>query len=171
MECRISNANPLRVTYEWNLSKINGGSPNTNDNIPHSIPSLNIDEDDTNIENENKIDHDIPIAEALISGKAYKNDAIYQPASANPKMSSFINDGLTSKFKWRPTSISDFGEIKCKATNEIGSTECSYEIKLGGVPNPPTECNHILKNTSAIISCQVGFHQVIYFWLRFNRYS
>lgn len=65
-----------------------------------------------------------------------------------------------SRFKWRPTSMRDFGLVKCKATNEIGSTECSYELKLGGVPNPPTDCTHVLKNTSAIISCQVGFHQV-----------
>ncbi len=65
-----------------------------------------------------------------------------------------------SRFKWRPTNMRDFGLVKCKATNEIGSTECTYELKLGGVPNPPTECTHVLKNTSAIISCQVGFHQV-----------
>ena len=79
-----------------------------------------------------------------------------------------------SRFKWRPTSMRDFGLVKCKATNEIGSTECSYELKLGGVPNPPTECTHVLKNTSAIISCQVGFHQVKewplknYFWETFK---
>ena len=85
----------------------------------------------------------------------------HQPQSTiqSNKMSNLVNDGLTSRFKWRPTSMSDFGEVKCKATNEIGTTECIYEIKLGGVPNPPTECSHVLKNTSAIISCQVGFHQ------------
>lgn len=77
-----------------------------------------------------------------------------------PKFSSLVNDGLVSKFKWRPTSMSDFGQIVCKATNEIGTTECLYEIRLGGVPNPPFECSHTVKNTSAIISCQVGFHQV-----------
>jgi hypothetical protein len=64
------------------------------------------------------------------------------------------------RFKWRPSSLRDFGIVKCTATNEIGSTECSYELKLGGIPNPPTDCTHVLKNTSAIISCQVGFHQV-----------
>ncbi len=82
-----------------------------------------------------------------------------QPQMQSNKMSNLVNDGLTSRFKWRPTSMNDFGEVKCKATNEIGTTECIYEIKLGGVPNPPTECSHVLKNTSAIISCQVGFHQ------------
>ena len=93
----------------------------------------------------------------------------------------FINDGFTSRFNWKPANLNDFGRVICKAANEIGSTECSYEIKLGGksfvntcffffngfknifdskgVPNPPTECTHSLKNTSAIISCQVGFHQ------------
>lgn len=110
-------------------------------------------------------------------------------ASAPPvKQSGFVNEGFTSRFKWRPTSIDDFGEVRCKATNEIGTTECIYELKLGGeltdhsallkltakklislslsslnpqgVPNPPTDCTHTLKNSSAIISCQVGFHQV-----------
>jgi hypothetical protein len=77
----------------------------------------------------------------------------------NSKMTNIVNEGLHSKFKWRPTSMNDFGEIRCKATNEIGSTECIYEIKLGGMPNPPTDCGFTLKNSSAIISCQVGFHQ------------
>ncbi len=80
-------------------------------------------------------------------------------SSVSNKLSGLVSEGFTSRFKWRPSSANDFGQIKCKVTNEIGSTECTYEIKLGGVPNPPTDCTHTLKNTSAIISCQVGFHQ------------
>ena len=82
-----------------------------------------------------------------------------EPSSVSSKMSGMVSEGLSSRFKWRPTNMNDFGEIKCRVTNEIGTSECLYEFRLGGVPNPPTNCVHTLKNTSAIISCQVGFHQ------------
>ena len=48
------------------------------------------------------------------------------------KESGVIKEDSNSRFKWRPSSLRDFGMIKCKATNEIGSTECTYELKLGG---------------------------------------
>ena len=97
----------------------------------------------------------------LGGGSVIGADKTYlEPTPIKPKFTGLVNEGLASRFKWRPTSMSDFGEIVCKATNEIGTTECVYEIRLGGVPNPPYECTHTVKNTSAIISCQVGFHQV-----------
>lgn len=71
----------------------------------------------------------------------------------------FHNEGFSSKFKYTPRSIDDFGKLVCKASNEIGSNECLYELKLGGIPNPPFDCTYYLKNSSAIIFCQLGFHQ------------
>lgn len=91
--------------------------------------------------------------------------AVYQQDHVKPKFTELHNEGFASRFKWRPSGMSDFGDVVCKATNEIGTTDCVYEIRLGGVPNPPSDCTHVVKNTSAIISCQVGFHQVIIFKL------
>ena len=130
-------------------------------------------------ESVNEVETNSPIAERLvnsdnsgvesINSQPDENSILFSATSfqmnkinkqqQQQKMSNLVNDGLTSRFKWRPTNMNDFGEVKCKATNEIGTNECVYEIRLGGVPNPPTECTHVLKNTSAIISCQVGFHQ------------
>ena len=57
-----------------------------------------------------------------------KNSAEIEPA----KDANVVSEGLNSRFKWKPSSIGDFGTVTCKATNEIGSTECTYELKLGG---------------------------------------
>ena len=48
------------------------------------------------------------------------------------KETNVVNESLNNRFKWKPTSLKDFGTVKCKASNEIGSTECTYELKLGG---------------------------------------
>jgi hypothetical protein len=160
VECGILNANPARVTYEWDLNSVHGivadypSKYSPPSNVASKLNDINVVESN---------DEAVASAAAVIF---QANSAINHHASAHSirssesKYTNVQNDGFTSRFKWRPTSMSDFGEIVCKATNEIGTTECIYEIKLGGVPNPPTDCNHILKNTSAIISCQVGFHQV-----------
>jgi len=71
----------------------------------------------------------------------------------------FSSQAYTSSFKFTPKSVLDFGEMRCRARNDIGSTDCVYELKLGGVPNPPYDCTHSVKNSSAIIFCQMGFHQ------------
>jgi hypothetical protein len=167
IECRISNANPLRITYEWNLDNFNINTRFSNGN-----QNMLTESDNNNEVNNNNIETNIPTAQRMLNANGQlvdpQNENIisnqissqsFNQFNSNSKMSQMINDGLTSRFKWRPTSINDFGQVKCKATNEVGSTDCLYEIRLGGVPNPPTECNHVLKNTSAIISCQVGFHQ------------
>lgn len=91
---------------------------------------------------------------------SYQTGLISSRQEPSKIVGGFEDNGFTSSFKFRPSNMNDFGRIVCKATNEIGSTDCSYDIKLGGVPNPPTGCTHNMKNTSAIISCQVGFHQV-----------
>lgn len=133
VECRILNANPTRVAYNWNLK-----------NITKTIKFKEFGH------------FELPQSNNIILNPDYlskkfhsKRDAIY-----------FHNEDFKSRFKWMPTDLSQFGKISCIATNEIGSTECGYEIKLGGIPNPPTDCIYTLKNSSAIISCIVGFHQV-----------
>lgn len=139
VECRILNANPNHVTYEWDLANINHGInghpvlPLANLNSLFGM-SLNLKG------NPKKLNQ-------------AENDQVVK------ENKDILDERLNRRFKWRPNSINDFGTVKCKATNEIGSTECSYELKLGGIPNPPTDCTRIIKNSSAIISCQVGFHQ------------
>ena len=44
----------------------------------------------------------------------------------------YNNDNLISRIRLKPKSFQDFGEIKCIAANEIGATNCIYELKLGG---------------------------------------
>lgn len=150
VECRVLNANPSRLSYKWDLNNINGNI-NFNPNILKNSENLIKD-------NHMPI---LPQAERLLNGDKNPNfqSSYFANIEYNKIYSTLESDSLTNRFKWKPNNLNDFGEIKCIASNEIGSTECVYELKLGGPPNPPVECNYILKNTSAIISCQVGFHQ------------
>lgn len=134
VECRILNANPTKIFYNWNLENI------MKMNKIKELNHLEISQFKS-----------IMLRPDYLSPKFhFKSDAIF-----------FQNEDFESRFKWMPTDLSQFGKISCKATNEIGSVECGYEIKLGGIPNPPSDCTYTLKNSSAIISCIVGFHQVI----------
>jgi len=187
VECRILNANPNQVTYEWNLDGINHGIKstmsssssilhqqyfNTNNNNANKYSEVNYDHQEENsVISSSSLDNVfMPLVlqsdKNLIGlkktneNKAKHDTDASSPIASLPSAAASIDANI--RFKWRPSSLRDFGVVKCMATNEIGSTECSYELKLGGVPNPPTDCTHVLKNTSAIISCQVGFHQVSY---------
>ncbi len=155
VECRIANANPSIISYDWNVNDING-------NIHQSKifqPSI--------IGNQNELN---PMRSSLFStgsgvvifpqSNILSSENFMNQRQELPRIQGgFVDDGFTSSFKFIPRNMNDFGKVVCTATNEIGSTECSYTIKLGGVPNPPTECSYNMKNTSAIISCLVGFHQ------------
>ncbi|CAF0732571.1 unnamed protein product [Brachionus calyciflorus] len=136
IECRILNANPSQITYEWNLDNIKKFSEFRKSE--HYELSYNSNDFMTQRK------------DSLLLGSSF---------NLNKNMIHFQNEEFTSRFKWKPTDLEQFGEISCKASNDIGTTECKYEIKLGGIPNPPTECTYTLKNSSAIISCIVGYHQ------------
>ena len=158
VECRILNANPNRITYEWNLENINHGVK--------SVPQYQTNSFNRNL-NGNKFSNDLdslymPLAEPLLNNGNQRQSPNYEviggeqqknllfnknmPSRQFPnlkignedtnklsKEANIVNDGLNSRFKWRPNSLADFGTVKCKAVNEIGSTECTYELKLGGV--------------------------------------
>lgn len=144
IECRVLNANPSRITYEWNLNQINTASYQ-NGYVSLNLNNKNLDQDQD--------EDSISMHEALInspdlilrdenlerkhfysssSSSPYLQKQMQQAQVSNTKSINFVNEGLTSRFKWRPTSLNDFGQVICKATNEIGTTECTYEIKLGG---------------------------------------
>lgn len=135
VECRILSANPSRITFDWNL-----------DNLKKNYRFKEAEHFDFSVNSDFMLNNNFFATKPNLN---MKREAI-----------SFENNDLKSKFKWKPIDSNQFGRISCKATNEIGSTECSYEIKLGGIPNPPTDCTYTLKNSTAIISCVVGFHQV-----------
>lgn len=159
MECQISNANPSQITYQWDVKGINGNFPSArstaiseNSILPNGPPLGGIS-GGSFFPGSN-----IGTGRGLNSG--YKGSYSVPTLHQTPRiLGGFLNEGFTSSFQFKPQSMDDFGKVMCTATNEIGSTECRYNIKLGGVPNPPTDCTHNMKNTSAIISCQVGFHQ------------
>lgn len=157
VECRILNANPSRVTYEWDLDNIDKNamySSNMNhmySNNNKNNMNLNIDKN-KDVSSENILSNsDILVsamAEPLTGDHIHdsKSDLSYSASyhnnnnhnlinkeENNVKLTNMVSEGLTSRFKWRPNNINDFGIVKCKATNEIGSTECIYEIKLGGI--------------------------------------
>lgn len=159
VECRIQNANPALVTYEWNLDSI---LPPLTDYSSSILPNNFIKSESILESSVDSFNQDPFMMDKQQLGNNFQNpfgNSFHHPVSPSPKVSPIISDGFSSRFKWRPGSMRDFGEVRCKASNEIGSTECIYEIRLGGVPNPPTDCQFTLKNASAIISCQVGFHQ------------
>jgi len=146
VDCRVLSANPSKVTFEWNFDMINY-RPNRVNKLENDFPNFNLAYlKNQQIPQSSMLETSSPSAESLI---------MQDKDETNGK----ANDAFKSSFKFRPTSLHDFGQVKCKIANEIGSTECVYELKLGGIPNPPTDCTYVLKNTSAIISCQVGFHQ------------
>jgi hypothetical protein len=172
----VQSANPSAVTFDWNLDTIITAY-DRQVLMPHTLlksedhggPPLSAANDDL----DSPVNIDMSHYQHVYHQHGGASIQSPQPSPSIPlgsvplhsssivssKFSGLASEGFTSRFRWRPASTADFGLVKCKVSNEIGSNECSYEIKLGGVPNPPTDCMHTLKNTSAIISCQVGFHQ------------
>lgn len=136
VECRILNANPARISYKWDLNNINGNI-NFQANIQNpskSQENLNniLKDSQPNLQN----DLNIPLAERLLGSESNKLNTFQNSYHSNSEYSKVYStlesDSLVNRFKWKPTSLNDFGEIKCIASNEIGSTECVYELKLGG---------------------------------------
>lgn len=133
VECNIMNANPSRVTYEWDMDKLNGAE------YVNKYSKLNGDNSDSvDFVHDDKYSlydqqqHAPPFHHSGLRSSELIQSPVRVDASNNNKFTSIHNDGLTSRFKWRPSTLKDFGEVICKATNEIGTTECVYEIKLGG---------------------------------------
>ena len=121
VECRIANANPNRITFDWNLDNLNINVQNRR-NYYNDFESPTADK--MMLINPNE---DLGLIKSFPTPMP-----IFNNQENLPKFSNLVSEGLSSKFNWRPNSLSDFGEIKCQASNEIGSAECIYEIKLGG---------------------------------------
>jgi len=80
----------------------------------------------------------------------------------------FRTSGFTSRIKFKPESIQDFGQISCYASNGLEDGECKMQLQLGGTPNPPYDCFHKENNKTIIIECKPGFDQgdpEVYFYL------
>ena len=78
------------------------------------------------------------------------------------------SNGFISRVNWTPERKSDFGEIKCIASNGLDTGECKIQLVLGGPPNPPHQCYHKENNKTIIIECLPGFDQgdpEVYFYL------
>jgi hypothetical protein len=78
------------------------------------------------------------------------------------------SNGFTSRIKFTPKSLNDFGEVTCMASNGIENGECRMQLQLGGPPNPPYDCFHKENNKTIIIECKPGFDQgdpEMYFYL------
>ncbi|CAF0986525.1 unnamed protein product [Rotaria magnacalcarata] len=57
-------------------------------------------------------------------------------------------------------NITDFGQITCRAQNELGLFgECHFNMVLGGVPDPIESCHYTYLNTTLTVNCMAGFHQ------------
>ncbi len=134
VECRILNANPSRISYRWDLNNING-----NINFQTSIQNpVKSQENLSSILKESNNHNDLtPTAERILNiennkpSNSFQNSYHYN-SEYNKVYATLESDSLVNRFKWKPSSLNDFGEIKCIASNEIGSTECVYELKLGG---------------------------------------
>ena len=133
VECRILNANPSRISYRWDLNNING-----NINFQASIQNPAKSHDNLNSILKETLPHNdlTPTAERLLNSENNKlnsfQNSFHSKSEYNKVYATLESDSLVNRFKWKPGSINDFGEIKCIASNEIGSTECIYELKLGG---------------------------------------
>ncbi|CAF3767718.1 unnamed protein product [Rotaria sordida] len=59
-----------------------------------------------------------------------------------------------------PNSNIDFGQITCRAQNELGLFgECHFNMVLGGVPDPIESCHYTYINSTLTVNCMAGFHQ------------
>jgi hypothetical protein len=71
--------------------------------------------------------------------------------------------GMDNKFTVVPRRHQDFGVYECYMRNEAGGKTCEVELRLGGRPNPPTNCaisyNKNSNKTAAQINCKIGYNQ------------
>ncbi|CAF3351027.1 unnamed protein product [Rotaria socialis] len=59
-----------------------------------------------------------------------------------------------------PNHSDDFGQVICRAENELGlSGECHINMVMGGIPDPIESCQHTYVNTTLTVNCVAGFHQ------------
>ena len=120
IECRIAGANPNRINFYWELSESMQFI---------AIKNNNFSSDD--------------VRSSVLPGGGFANtDALRRyrmhiggdehDSFYRDKWSNLLESRLSSRIFWKPSDMDDFGQLKCKASNEIGSTECIYQVKLGG---------------------------------------
>ncbi|CAF3221358.1 unnamed protein product [Rotaria sp. Silwood2] len=59
-----------------------------------------------------------------------------------------------------PKHSEDFGQVICRAQNELGLFgECHINMIMGGIPDPIESCHYTYVNATLTVSCVAGFHQ------------
>ncbi|CAF3682043.1 unnamed protein product [Rotaria sp. Silwood1] len=59
-----------------------------------------------------------------------------------------------------PNYNTDFGQITCRAQNELGLFgDCHFNMVLGGIPDPIESCHYTYINSTLTVNCMAGFHQ------------
>ncbi|CAF0811340.1 unnamed protein product [Rotaria sordida] len=59
-----------------------------------------------------------------------------------------------------PDHSEDFGQVICRAQNELGLFgECHINLIMGGIPDPIESCHYTYANATLTVNCVAGFHQ------------
>ncbi|CAF4568039.1 unnamed protein product [Rotaria sp. Silwood1] len=59
-----------------------------------------------------------------------------------------------------PKHSEDFGQIICRAQNELNLFgECHINMVMGGIPDPIESCQYTYVNATLTVNCVAGFHQ------------
>jgi hypothetical protein len=109
------------------------------------------------------------------NGNPSTNNFTWHLPNGNVYLGYYLNT-TSSYLTINPKSVTDFGQITCRAQNELGLFgECHINMTLGGlfqcfslndilneyigIPDPIESCHYTYLNSTLTVNCLAGFHQ------------
>ncbi|CAF2879252.1 unnamed protein product [Rotaria sp. Silwood2] len=95
----------------------------------------------------------------MINGNPTKINFTWHLPNENIRLGHYLNK-TSSYITIIPNYNTDFGQITCRAQNELGLFgECHFNMVLGGIPDPIESCHYTYLNSTLTVNCMAGFHQ------------
>ncbi|UJR14833.1 hypothetical protein I4U23_001818 [Adineta vaga] len=95
----------------------------------------------------------------MSNGNPAKINFTWHLPNGNIHLGSYLNTS-SSYITYLPTHNTDFGQVTCRAQNNLGlSGECHVNMILGAIPDPIQSCHYTYINSTLTVNCIAGYHQ------------
>ncbi|CAF1365858.1 unnamed protein product [Adineta steineri] len=95
----------------------------------------------------------------MLNGNPPKNNFTWHLPNGNIRLGHYLNIS-SSYITIIPNQYTDFGQVTCRAQNELGLFgECHVNMILGGIPDPIKSCHYTYLNSTLTVNCVAGYHQ------------
>ncbi|CAF1279939.1 unnamed protein product [Adineta ricciae] len=95
----------------------------------------------------------------MSNGNPTKVNFTWHLPNGNIYLGSYLNTS-SSYITYLPAYTTDFGQVICRAQNELGLFgECHVNMILGAIPDPIQSCHYTYINSTLTVNCVAGYHQ------------